>query len=77
MTFTDGSASLIGLPVRDAPVRALLRVVAHRARVEHEHRRVFGPLRQREARRDRAALDVLRVGLVHLAAVRLDVDLRH
>ena len=57
--------------------RAALRVVPDRARVEHQHRGVFRALRQREAGRDRAALYVLRIGLVHLAAVGLDVDLRH
>jgi hypothetical protein len=65
------------LPMVEPPVGLLLRVVAHGAGVEHQHRRVVGALGERVAGGGRAAHDVLRVGFVHLAAVRLDVDRRH
>ena len=60
----------------DAVLRKLGPPAAQRTYVEMGGR-VFRSLGQREPGADCAARDVLRVGLVHLTAVRLDVDRGH
>ena len=60
-----------------ATVRAALGVVAHRARVEHDDVGFFGLAATLYPADGRAIGNILRVGLVHLAAEGFDVDAGH
>ena len=62
------------LEVTDPAVRAPLGVVSDRARVDDQDGCVFGTMHDRVAGAGRTFGDVVRIGFVHLAAERFDVD---
>ena len=68
--YDDGlRPSLLQLPnVSELREDLMLRLLAHRARIEHDHARLLNGLRSREAKALKHAGDGLRVALIHLAA---------
>ncbi len=72
-----GIRRLERLEMAEAPVGPLFGVIADRAGVHHDDVRFFGPADDRITGRRRAIREILRIGLVHLASERLDVDSGH
>ena len=70
----DGASFHVAFEFTETPEHAGLCIFANRAGIDENHVRAIGAVHGLVAMRDQLAVHELRIGNVHLTAIRLDVD---